>query len=101
MDNSLGIVRMEDKLLQGIEDIDYYINISNHITFDSDVSYYVSYSLKSILALAKAILTSALSRKESRGSHIRADYPDKLDEYRKSSYISYCNGSYMVSFKEE
>lgn len=101
MDNSLGIARDENKLNQGIEDIEYYIKISDQLSFDSDVSYYVSYSLKSLLILSKAILLSALARKESRGSHIRTDYPNKSDEYRKASLISYNNGSYMISFKEE
>ena len=100
LDNSLGITRDEIKLKQGIEDIEYYIKISDQLSFDSDVSYYVSYSLKSLLILAKAILISALERKESRGSHIRTDYPDKLEEYRKSSLITYNNGSYKISFEE-
>ena len=101
MDSCLGIVRDEEKLRQGIEDIDYYIKISDQITFDSDVSYYVSYSLKSLLILSKAILISALERKESRGSHIRVDYPNTSEDYRKASYMSYNNGSYTISFKEE
>ena len=101
MDESLGITRTEQKLLQGIEDIDYYIKACDQLLFDSDVSYYTSYSLKPLLILAKAILLCALQRKESRGAHIRIDYPDKKEEYCKSSCISYANGLYETSFKKE
>ena len=101
MDSCLGITRNEEKLRKGIEDIEYYINVSEQLNFDSDVSFYVSYSLKSLLALAKAILLSALERKESRGAHIREDYPTKEEEYSKASYISYMNNSYKVEFVKE
>ena len=101
MDNCLGITRNEEKLRKGIEDIEYYIGVSEQLNFDSDVSFYVSYSLKSLLVLAKAILLSALERKETRGAHIRIDYPSKNEEYSKASYISYMNGSYKVEFIKE
>lgn len=101
MDKSLGITRSEEKLKAGIEDIEYYINICDRLIFDDDVSYYISYSLKSLLVLAKAILLSALNRKETRGAHIRIDYPNKLDEYSKPTYIKYMNGLYDITIGEE
>ena len=101
LDNSLGITRNEEKLLKGIEDIDYYINISERLEFDNDVSYYISYSLKSLLVLSKAILLSALNRKESRGAHIRTDYPNKIEEYSKPTYVRYMNGKYNVTIGME
>ena len=58
-------------------------------------------NVKSLLILSKAILISALERKESRGSHIRVDYPNTSEDYRKASYMSYENGSYTITFKEE
>ena len=101
LDNSLGITRSQEKLIKGIEDIEYYINICDRLEFDNDVSYYVSYSLKSLLILSKAILLSALNRKESRGSHIRIDYPNKLEEYSKPTYIKYMNGKYDITIGME
>ena len=101
MDKSLGISRSEQKLLKGIEDIDYYIKVCDQLLFDSDVSYYISYSLKPLLTLAKAILLCALERKESRGAHIREDYPDKKEEYCKATCVSYAGGAYNISFKKE
>ena len=96
MDYSLGINRSEEKLSKGIEDIEYFINVCDHLEFDSDVSYYINYSLKSLLILSKAILLSALNRKESRGSHIRIDYPNKSDEYKKPTYIKYIDGKFVL-----
>ena len=101
MDNCLGITRNETKILQGLEEIDFYISISNNLSFDYDISYYINYSLKPMLILAKAILLSALGRKETRGSHIREDFPNKSENYCKSSYISYINGEYNLTFEKE
>jgi len=38
--------------------------------------------------LAKALIKSALWRKESRGAHIRSDYQDELIEFEKNSTVS-------------
>ena len=101
MDSSLGITRSEEKLIKGINDISFYIDVCERLAFDNDASYYISYSLNSLLILSKAILLSALNRKESRGAHIRSDYPNKLDEYAKPTYIKYLNGKYDVFLEEE
>jgi succinate dehydrogenase / fumarate reductase flavoprotein subunit len=101
MDDSLGITRCETKLLKGINDINQYIKTCDSLVFDNDMSYYFSYSLKPLLVLAKAILLSALNRKESRGSHIRTDYPNQIDEYGNPTYINYMDGKYDVKIGKE
>ena len=101
MDDSLGITRSESKLVKGIEDVDYYVKICDQLSFDSDVSYYVSYSLKPLLILAKAILLCALERRESRGAHIRTDYPEQKEDFCKASHVMYANGLYSISFEKE
>jgi succinate dehydrogenase / fumarate reductase flavoprotein subunit len=101
MNDCLGITRFETKLLEGIKNIDYYLSISDKLAYDSDVSVYIGYSLRSMLILSRAILASALARKETRGAHIREDYPEKNNEYELSSVCEYLNGKHSVWFEKE
>ena len=101
MNDCLGITRTEEKLLDGINSIDYYISISEKLVFDADVSIYIGYSLRPMLLLARAILTSALERKETRCSHIREDYPSLNENYECSSVCDYKNGEFIVSYQKE
>ena len=101
MNDCLGITRTEEKLLEGIGSVDYYLSISDKLIYDSDVSLYVGYSIRPMLLLARAILTSALARKETRGAHIRNDYPERSEEYSCSSVCMYQNGEHCVSFEKE
>lgn len=97
----LGIVRDEDTLNKGIEDMDYYLSIADNLNYDSSVLPYFNYSLVGILTLAKATLISAKSRKESRGAHFRSDYPETLDEYQAATIISFDNGAYRTRLDKE
>lgn len=101
MNDCLGITRTEDKLVEGIQSIDYYLSVSDRLTYDSDVSLYVGYSIRPMLILAHAILKSALARKETRGAHIRNDYPERDGEYEYCSVCDYQNGEHCVSFEKE
>jgi succinate dehydrogenase / fumarate reductase flavoprotein subunit len=101
MNDCLGITRTEEKLKEGISSVDYYLSISDKLVFDPDVSPYVGYSIKPSLLLARAILTSALERRETRGAHIRDDYPERSTEYARCSVCSYINGEHCVSFEKE
>ena len=98
---SLGIVRNEEDIKKGIEDIDYDISVSDTIIYDGSVLPYFNYKVNGILALARAVLTCALSRTESRGSHIRSDHPDTNSDMQCASIISYDNGNYTVRFDKE
>lgn len=101
MNTCLGISRTCEKITEGIADIDYYLSVSEKIMYDADVSLYVNYSLRSMLILARAILTSALERKETRGAHIREDYPECSDEYELCSICDYQGGKHAVSYVKE
>ena len=101
MKECLGITRTEEKLKEGIKGIDYYISISEKLVYDSDVSPYIGYSLPSMLILARAILTSALERKETRGAHIREDYPESCDDYALCSLCEYDKGNHNVTYVKE
>ena len=101
MNDCLGITRTEEKLLEGIHSVDYYLSISEKLIYDPDVSVYVGYSIRPMLLLARAILTSALARKETRGAHIRSDYPQRSDAYACCSVCQYANGEHLVSLAKE
>ena len=101
MNDCLGITRTEEKLIEGIGSIDYYLSISDKLIYDSDVSLYVGYSMRPMLMLARAILTSALARKETRGAHIRSDYPERSENYNCFSVCKYQNGEHHVCFVKE
>ena len=101
MNDCLGITRTEEKMLQGIQSVDYFLSISDKLIYDSDVSLYVGYSIRPMLILARAILASALARKETRGAHIRNDYPERSEEYACCSVCDYQNGEHSVSFVKE
>lgn len=101
MNKCLGITRQEEKLRDGIESIDYYLSISDKLKFDSEISPYQGYSLKNMLLLSKAILLSANERKETRGAHIREDYPGKKKEFECASYAEYKNGTINITFQKE
>jgi succinate dehydrogenase/fumarate reductase flavoprotein subunit len=88
-------------LIEGIKSIDYFLSISDKLVYDADVSVCIGYSLRPMLILARAILTSALARKETRGAHIREDYPQTSKEYEMSSVCDYLNGEYRISYQKE
>jgi succinate dehydrogenase / fumarate reductase flavoprotein subunit len=101
MNDCLGITRTAEKLNEGISNVDYYLSIGDKLIFDSDVSPYVGYSIKPMLLLARAILTSALERKETRGAHIRQDHPERSAAYESCSICIYRGGEHHVCFAKE
>lgn len=101
MNDDLGITRTGDKLKQGMESMDYYLSISDKLIYDSEISPYQGYSLKGMLTLARAILTCAEKRKETRGAHIREDYPESNPDYQCSTIISYDDENFTTTFVKE
>jgi succinate dehydrogenase / fumarate reductase flavoprotein subunit len=101
MNSHLGIVRDGESLQKGIDELDYYIEVSSRIRYDSSVLAYFNYSLPAILNLAKATMLSALERRESRGAHIRSDYPDTSDEFAAASVIRYDDGKFTITYDRE
>lgn len=98
MNRNLGITRGEAGLKSGIEQIDFYLDVIPSLKFDSDVSIYENCRLYYLALLAKAVLMSAEARKESRGSHIRDDYPEKSEAFEKHSFAVYKDGKIEISF---
>ena len=67
---AMGIVRNEKMLSEGLAALD---KISENKLSERE---------KERLRLAKALILSALYRKESRGANYREDYPERNDEYK-------------------
>lgn len=101
MRQNLGIVRDEESMKKGLEDIDYYLSVCERISYDSSVLMYTNYSLRAILTLARATMTCALQRKESRGSHFRSDHPETDNNCAHASIIAYDNGQYRIRMDKE
>lgn len=80
----LSIIRDEDELKKGLDKLSVF-----HSEYIPDNVF-----------MAKAILLSAIERKESRGAHIRSDYPDTKDEFQKTTVASFNNGFISISFEE-
>ena len=68
--SAMGIVRSEQLLNEGLEALD---KLSDRQLNERE---------KDRLNLAKALVLSALHRKESRGANYREDYPDRNDDFK-------------------
>ena len=101
MKHSAGIIRTEEGIEKGLSQIDNFISAADKLKYDASVLPYVNYSLSGILPLARAVLTCAEARKESRGAHYRSDFPEGSDEFKGASLISYDNGKYRVWLDKE
>ena len=101
MQKRLGIMRDEANLSKGLEDVDYYLSVAERIRYDSSVMPYFNYSLVAILTLARATMTCALSRRESRGAHYRSDFTQTDAACQSATIIRYDGGKYSVRLDEE
>ena len=101
MQKHMGIIRDEAGLEQGISDSSYLLDISDKLRYDSSELPYFNYSVKGILALGKAALISAKSRQETRGAHVRRDYPETKEAYGAATIISYSDGAFRTRLDKE
>ncbi|MBR3318181.1 MAG: FAD-binding protein [Atopobiaceae bacterium] len=101
MHESMGIVRTEESLAEGIAGVEYYQSIAEHLRYDASTSAYANYSFAGILATAHASLACALARKESRGAHYRADAPQSHDDFAYGTLVSYDDGAYRTWLDRE
>lgn len=101
MNDNLGITRNRKGLSEGLEAMDLYLNVMKSIKFDHTVSLYENYRIDSMLLLAKAILCSAMAREETRGAHIREDFPETKEAFQKCSVAELVDGQIQINFEAE
>jgi L-aspartate oxidase len=76
MSQNVGIVRSDEGLRNSIREIE-------KISLSADeISGYHKHRIQNIIELCKLTANAALLRKESRGAHIREDFPDEDPEFR-------------------
>ena len=99
MKNGLGIVRCEETLKKTLADID---NLLEKVEkeYDSSAEEVENQALSDCCLLGKAMLMCAMERKESRGSHIRSDYPAECEKYQKQTIAEYVTGKIQIHFQK-
>ena len=95
MNKAMSIFRSEEELEDALVKLDKL----DSLKVDSRGNYYSYIKVKSLILLSKAMLISAISRKESRGAHQRVDFPETSEDYKKVTSAIY-DGKISVSFKE-
>jgi aspartate oxidase len=102
LSNNAGIVREEKSLSKGLKEVKDILNEINEMAPKNK-----EFTLKplhmqisSFANLTYCILKSCEMRKESRGTHFRADYPKENNEFLKRIII-YQNNSELVHCSEE
>lgn len=96
---SLGIVRDERTLAAGVSQVDALL-AQVRASGVRGTTVYESYRTQARLVLARAMLTCAQARRETRGAHVRADHL-AAHEDAVSSLLTYDAGAYTVWYRKE
>ena len=89
LDHGLGIFRDEETLQNSLSEL---MKLAAEERTEAE---------KNRLRVGKAILLSALYRKESRGAHSRTDHPERDDERFRKTTVAECKGDEVRIFFEE
>lgn len=103
--NNVGIFRKGAEMEEAKHVIDELIEEYGHCAVGDESRVYnsafVNYvELGNLLTIAKAVVMGAMNRTESRGCHLREDYPKRDDEnFLKHTLISKEGSEYKISYR--
>lgn len=98
LQGGLGIVRDETTLQGAVEELDGLLSKTDEY-YDETATLVENYTLEKCCFLGKAILLSALARKESRGAHNRSDFPKEDDTYKKITVAQCIGKEIQITFE--
>jgi succinate dehydrogenase / fumarate reductase flavoprotein subunit len=91
MQDNVGIVRTEDELQKGIEDVEQikekYKSIKAQGASQFNPGWHEALGMRNLLITAEAVARAALVRQESRGAHTRLDYEGERDEWLGTNVV--------------
>jgi succinate dehydrogenase / fumarate reductase flavoprotein subunit len=84
MQDKVGIVRSDELLTEGIEQLEKFKEAYKDVKADGasqfNPGWHEALSLRNLIITAEAVAKSALLREESRGGHTRVDFPGEREE---------------------
>ena len=94
MSEPCGVFRTEEVMQEGFTKLDQFQEQYQEVYLDDkgklwNTEIIEALELRNLIVVAKLILGSAITRKESRGAHSREDYPQRNDEQFLKHTLSY------------
>ncbi len=91
MQHHVGIVRTDEEMAQAVEHLKHLRKQEAVVAVKGNREYnpgwHTALDLHNLLTVSEAITMAARVRKESRGGHFRADFPQKSDEFSKVNNV--------------
>ena len=104
MQNNVGIVRTDELLSEGLDELSNLWKKFNNVKADGasqfNPGWHQAISLRNLLVTAESVARAAKMREESRGAHTRVDFEGERDEWLQYNVvISKSNEGTMIADK--